>query len=173
MARRVFYSFHYKNDVMRAAMVRSIGVIEGNAPVSSNDWEEVKRGGDAAIERWIANQMQGRTCTVVLVGADTAGRPWINHEIVELWNCGMGVVGIRVHGLIDARETKTAPYYGTSAFGANPFDQVTHEPTSRQLSSIVKCYDPGGADSKQRYAWIEHYLSDAIEEAIKIRGAHQ
>lgn len=56
MARRVFYSFHYKPDKWRAAQVRHMGVIEGNVPVSDNDWETITRGGDAAIERWIADQ---------------------------------------------------------------------------------------------------------------------
>jgi hypothetical protein len=51
--------------------------------------------GDAAIENWIAHQMKGRSCTVVLVGANTANRKWINHEIVQSWDKGMGVVGIR------------------------------------------------------------------------------
>ena len=38
-----FYSFHYENDSWRASQVRNIGVLDGNSPVSSNDWEEVKR----------------------------------------------------------------------------------------------------------------------------------
>ena len=33
MARRTFYSFHYKPDNWRAAQVRNMGVIEGNRPV--------------------------------------------------------------------------------------------------------------------------------------------
>ncbi len=74
MTRRVFYSFHYELDVWRAAKVRKMGVVEGNEPAMDNDWEVVKRGGDAAIRRWIAGQMERRTCTIVLVGAKTAGR---------------------------------------------------------------------------------------------------
>src|SRR5438874_1029895 len=31
----------------------------GNAPVRDNDWEQVKRGGDKAIEKWIDNQLDG------------------------------------------------------------------------------------------------------------------
>lgn len=102
MARRVFYSFHYKKDNWRAATVRNIGVVEGNSPASDNDWETVKKGGDAAIKRWIADQMKNRTCTVVLVGAQTANRKWINYEIVKSWNDGKGVVGIYRHGLKNA-----------------------------------------------------------------------
>ena len=101
MKRRVFYSFHYEADNWRAAQVRNIGAIKGNRPATDNDWEAVKRGGDAAIRRWIAGQMHGRSCTVVLVGTNTANRKWINYEIVESWKQGMGVVGIHVHGLRD------------------------------------------------------------------------
>ena len=72
MARRVFYSFHYKPDNWRAAMVRNIGCIEGNKPATDNDWETVKKGGDAAIRKWIADQMKHRSCTVVLAGTSTA-----------------------------------------------------------------------------------------------------
>ena len=54
MARRVFYSFHYKPDNWRASQVRNMGVIEGNRPASDNEWEKVTSGGDKAIEKWIA-----------------------------------------------------------------------------------------------------------------------
>src|SRR6266536_3269089 len=46
MARRVFHSFHYKPDVHRVAQVRNMGVIEGQQLLSSNAWEEVKKGWD-------------------------------------------------------------------------------------------------------------------------------
>ena len=38
MARKAFYSFHYKNDNWRASTVRNIGSVEGNKPASDNDW---------------------------------------------------------------------------------------------------------------------------------------
>lgn len=98
MKRRVFFSFHYKPDAWRVSQIRNIGALERNRPVTHNDWEQVKRGGDAAIERWIARQMKYRSCTVVLVGSNTASRKWINYEIVRSWNDGMGVVGIHIHG---------------------------------------------------------------------------
>ena len=84
MARRVFYSFHYKPDVMRVSQVRNIGLLEANRPATDNDWETVKSGKDAAIKRWITQQMNGRSCTVVLVGENTANRKWINHEIIKV-----------------------------------------------------------------------------------------
>lgn len=69
--------------------------------LKDNDWESIASGAnqDEKIKRWIAEQMQGRTCTIVLVGASTAKRKWINHEIIKSWTDGLGVVGIRIHGL--------------------------------------------------------------------------
>lgn len=163
MARRVFYSFHYKPDVMRVSQVRNIGALESNRPATDNDWETVKSGEDIAIKRWITAQMKGRTCTVVLVGENTANRKWINHEIIKSWNDGMGVVGIRIHGL-----KNTDGYIANT--GKNPFDYIDYDNTGKKLSSIVKCYNPAGSNSKERYAWIAKHLENAVAEAIKIRN---
>jgi MTH538 TIR-like domain (DUF1863) len=163
MARKCFYSFHYKLDNARASQVRNIGVIEGNQPASDNDWESVTRGGDAAIERWIASQMKGKTCAVILVGNATANRKWINHEIVKAWDNRLGVVGIYIHGLKNLAGE-------ISIKGSNPFDFIGNGKTGKKLSSIVKCYDPAGATSKDRYDWISNHLSNAVEEAVTIRN---
>ena len=162
MARRAFYSFHYKPDASRAAQVRNIGVVEGNTPVSDNDWETVTKKGDAAIKKWIADQMHGRSCTVVLIGSNTAGRKWINHEIIKSWDDGMGVVGIHIHGLKNLDGN-------VATKGSNPFANITHGSSGKKLSSLVNCYTPAGSDSKERYAWIKKHLANAVEEAIKIR----
>ncbi len=163
MTRRVFYSFHYKPDNWRVSMVRNIGSITGNEPATDNDWEEVKRGGDTAIKQWIAGQMKNRSCTVVLIGSETANRKWINYEIIKSWNDGMGLVGIHVHGL------KNSDGY-TSGKGRNPFDFIPYGNQGLKLSSIVRCYDPQGANSREKYAWITKYLANGVEEAIRIRG---
>ena len=163
MTRQVFYSFHYTPDNWRASQVRSIGFIEGNKPATDNDWETVVSGKEKAIERWITDQMQGRSCTVVLVGENTANRKWINYEIIQSWKKGMGVVGIHIHGL------KNKDGYVANK-GANPFDFITYR--DKKLSSIVKCYNPQGNNSKERYAWITRHLENAIEEAINIRKSN-
>ena len=129
MKRRVFYSFHYDRDNWRAGQVRNIGVIEGNRPATDNDWEAVKKGGDRAITRWIADQMDGRSCTVALVGTNTADRKWIKHEIVKSWGDGMGVAGIHIHELENADQQ-------VSAKGRNPFDVIGYGNTGEKLSSI-------------------------------------
>ena len=161
--RNVFYSFHYVPDCQRVAKIRNIGVIEGNTPTTDNSWETVKKGGDTAIENWISEQMKGRSCAVVLVGANTANRKWINHEIVKAWDKGMGVVGIYIHGITNLDNK-------ISTKGANPFDYITYGGTKKKLSAFIKCYNPTGANSRERYAWISKHLSNAVEEAIKIRA---
>ena len=162
MARRGFFSRHYKPDNWRVAQVRNMGLVDGNEPVADNDWETVTKGGDAAIKKWIAGQLKGRSCTVVLVGANTAKRKWIDHEIVTSWNDGMGVVGVHIHGL-----KNSAGKVATK--GSNPFAHILYGDDGKKLSSIVKCYTPKGANSQERYGWIKKHLANAVEEAVRIR----
>ena len=160
--RNCFYSFHYIPDNWRVATVRSIGAIDGNTPTSDNNWETVKKGGDAAIKKWIADEMYGKSCIVVLVGSDTANRKWINHEIIEGWNNGKGVVGIYIHGLKDSGGN-------TSTKGDNPFDYIGYGDKGKKLSAIVKCYNPTGSTSQEKYNWIKENLANVVEDAITIR----
>ena len=155
MARKAFFSFHYKPDAWRAAQVRNMGMIEGNTPVSDNDWGN-------RHERWrrsyprsgLPTRLHGRSCTVVLVGSNTAGRKWIKHEIVESWDDGMGVIGIHVHGLKDLGGK-------IATKGSNPFTSIPYGNSGKKLSSIVKCYNPAGSNSKERYDWIKKNLEAA------------
>jgi hypothetical protein len=162
MARRVFYSFHYEEDNWRAAQVRNMGVIEGNAPVTDNEWEAITRGGDQAIQNWIDEQLNGKSCTIVLIGAHTAGRKWINYEIEKSWNDGKGLLGIYIHNLQD-RDGRQ------SSKGSNPFDGFTMKRDGTKLSSIVKAYDPPYSLSTDVYAYIKRNLAAWVEEAISIR----
>lgn len=162
MSRKVFYSFHFIPDSWRASQVRNIGIVEGNQPVSDNDWEDVKKGGNDAIQKWINNQLHGRSCTIVLIGKNTAGRKWIKYEIEKSWNDGKGVVGIYVHNLKNANGEQTSK-------GNNPFDDFTMKRDGKKLSSIVKVYDPPYSDSTDVYDYIKNNLESWVEEAISIR----
>jgi hypothetical protein len=159
MARRVFFSFHYDKDGWRAGQVRNIKKLEADNPVSDNEWEKVKKGGDAGIKTWIDKQMSGKSCCVVLVGAETATRKWVKYEIEESWKAKRGVVGIRIHKLLDqAKATSTA--------GPNPFELTVG---GTKLSSVVKLYDPSGLDSSAVYKTISDGIEGWVEEAIRIR----
>jgi hypothetical protein len=162
MTRNAFYSFHYKPDNARASQVRNMGVVEGNQPASDNDWETITGGGDEKIKAWINEQMKGRSCVIVLVGAKTANRKWINYEIVTGWNAKKGVLAIYVHNLKDLDGHQ-------SAKGENPLDYINYGDTGKKLSSVAKAYDPPYSDSKLAYAYIKENLADWIEAAIAIR----
>jgi len=163
MARKAFYSFYYAPDNWRVSQVRNMGAIDGSGFVSDNDWETVEKGGDPAIERWIASQMKGCSCTVVLVGAKTAGRKWITYEIKESWNSRMGVVGICIHNLQNRLGE-------TSTKGTNPFSALSLG--TQTLSSIVKLYDPPYSESTNVYNYIKENMAEWVEEAIKIRASY-
>lgn len=165
MVRKVFYSFHFVPDNWRASQVRNIGTVEGNQPAKDNDWETVKGGGDAAIQKWIDGQLETRTCLVVLIGHKTAGRKWITYEINKAWNDGKGVLGIHIHNLKDKDG-------GQSTKGANPIDYVTFKSSGKKLSSVVMTYDPPYSVSTNVYNHIKENLSNWIEEAVKIRKAN-
>jgi len=76
MSRKSFYSFHYAPDNWRVSQVRNMGVIEGNSPVLDNDWETIVRGGDSAIQKWIDDQLVGKSCAMTTTLSDFAG---MNH----------------------------------------------------------------------------------------------
>lgn len=163
MGRKVFFSFHYKNDNARAAQVRNMGVIEGNAPIKDNEWEKVKKE-DASIKKWIDDQLSGKSCTVVLIGEETAGRKWINYEIEKSWELGKGIVGIQIHNLknLDGEQ---------STEGKNPFDKFTLD--GKPLSKIIKVYNPPYKISTNVYSHIKENIESWVEEAIKIRNNYK
>lgn len=163
MARKVFFSFHYQPDCVRASQVRNIGVVEGNPSATDNDWETVARGGDLAIQKWIDNQLSGRSCTIVLIGKDTAGRKWINYEIEKSWNSSKGILGIYIHNLKNFSGAQTT-------MGSNPFSGFNLKNGTVALSSVVKAYNPPFSDSKDVYKYISDNLESWIEEAIRIRN---
>lgn len=158
MARKIFYSFHFDNDVMRVQQVRNMGVVEGNTPVSPNNWEEVKKKGAAAVEKWIDDNMSGKSCVVVLIGTDTHKRPWVTHEIKKAWEDGKGLLGIHIHNL-------TCPNNGKCTMGTNPFDQFTFKQGDKAVTP--KVYDPKSTDA---YNDIAANLSAWVESAIKQRN---
>ena len=161
--RQVFYSFHFDNDVMRVQQIRNIGAIEDNKAVSANDWEDVKKKGTDAIKKWINDNMSYRSCVIVLVGEETAKRPWVKYEIEQAWKDSKGLVGIYIHNL-------KCPKNGKCTKGSNPFDEFTftgEDNKGKKLSTIIKCHDPKATDA---YNDIKDNIEDWIEEAIESRG---
>ena len=106
MARRVFFSFEYEHDVWRANVVRNSWVPQGKEAagfIDKAEFEEVKKGGDSAIQKWIQEQLKGTSVTVVLVGSHTCSSRWVRYEIEMSKQRGNGLIGIDISGLRDAR----------------------------------------------------------------------
>ena len=164
MARKCFYSFHYKKDNWRVSQVRNIGAVEGSKTVKDNNWEKVTKGGDKKIKEWIDEQIKGRTCTVILAGSDTADRKWINYEIKKSWDDNKGVVVIFIHNLKDSNEKQ-------SSKGNDPLFYVNVKigKEEKRLSTIAKAYNPDETDSEKVYSYIKENIEKWIEEAIEIR----
>lgn len=107
--RKVFFSFKYK-DVSRAMVVRNSCVAQGKEAagfIDSADFEEVKKGGDKAIQEWIDNQLKGTSVTVVLVGEKTCSSRWVKYEIEKSIERGNGLLGIDVSKIKDFNKETT------------------------------------------------------------------
>lgn len=160
MTRKTFFSFHYESDAWRAGQVRNSNVIADEDKygfVDAVEWESIERQGDEAIKRWIKGQLKGTSATVVLVGKETAERPWVQHEVSESWNRGNGVVGVWIHGIKDSDKQ-------TDVKGQNPFE-LFELSDGTKLSSACKIYDWVDADGRNN-------LGKWIEEAVEIRSKY-
>jgi len=152
MARKVFFSFHFDRDSRRVAQVRNAHVIGYyNKPpfLSAADWETVKRKGDAAIKKWIDDNLFGSSVTIVLIGAQTYTRPWVKYEIEESSKRGNGLLGISLHNIND-------PLSGRDSPGQNPFANL-RDNQNILLSSKVPIYDWINNSGRDNIGiWIEN-----------------
>lgn len=129
MPRRVFFSFHYERDISRACVVRNSWLTKGEAEgrfIDGSLWEEAKRRGDDAIKRLIDEGLKNTSVTAVLIGAETAFRPWVLYEIRKSMERGNGILGVRIHGIADLNRHTDLP-------GANPLDVVTGMQGTREV----------------------------------------
>lgn len=144
-------------------MVRNIGAIHTRRPVCDNHWEQVNQGEDAAIKRWIDTQLRHRSCTIVLIGAKTASCRWVRYEIQRSLEARKGLLGIRIHQLMDQKRK-------TSTAGPNPFEAILL-PSGQKLSSVAPAYEPLGVSSAEVYSYISQHIQGWIEAAIAARSS--
>lgn len=156
--RQVFFSFHYDNDNWRAGQIRNIGKVDSNSTFSDNDWEEVKEKTDSKIKEWIDEQLNKRSCLVVLIGEKTANRKWINYEIEKAYYLNKGIVGIYIHKLENSLGKQ-------DNIGNNPFDYLTIE--GKSLSKYIKCFKSSYSSSKDVYNDIKNNIQELIEYGIE------
>lgn len=139
MARRAFFSFHYKNDVWRANQVRNSWVTQGKEAagfIDAVDFEKIEKQGDAAIKKWIDEQLVGTSVTVVLIGSDTSNRPYVQYELQKSYAKGNGIIGVYVHNQKDQNGN-------TSTKGSNAFGELGKDEKGQPVYffQIAKEYD--------------------------------
>lgn len=106
MARKVFFSFHYERDIWRTNVVRNSGIVEGSSAAGFHDaslWEEAKKKGDAAVKKLIDAGLGGTSVTVVLIGAETSTRKFVDYEIEQSIARRNGLLGIYISGIKDQK----------------------------------------------------------------------
>ncbi|WP_371367658.1 hypothetical protein SRRS_15140 [Sporomusa rhizae] len=163
--RQVFFSFEYNKDNWRAGQVRNMGKVDSSSTFSDNDWEEVKEKSDSKIKEWIDSQLKMRSCLVVLIGATTSGRKWINYEIEKAYELNKGIVGIYIHKLENSEGKQTTK-------GSNPFYNIFIGKDRERLSKYVTCFDSSYNSSKYVYDDIKENLEQLIEDAITNKNSY-
>jgi hypothetical protein len=161
--RQVFFSFEYNKDAWRASQIKEMGKVDGSSTFSANDWEEVKEKSDTKIKEWIDGQMAMRSCLVVLIGATTSGRKWINYEIEKAYEINKGIVGIYIHKLKDSQGNQTSK-------GSNPFYNILIGENKERLSKYVTCFDSSYSTSNYVYDDIKDNIEQLIEDAIATKA---
>lgn len=124
MARRTFFSFHYKPDVSRAWVVRNSWVTklaqgerEDAGFFDISVFEAKERESPEVLKRFLREGLAGTTVTCVLVGNQTTFRRWIRYEILRSFIRGNGLFAVRIHAIPNLNKT-------TAESGPNPFGDI-------------------------------------------------
>lgn len=151
MARKVFFSFHYANDIWRVSQIRKSWTIrpQGDAQpfLDKAEWEKVKK--NRGIQSWIDEQLKGCGVTCILFGEETANRPWVKYELEQSHLNKKGLFGISLEGMLDSSNRQARR-------GKNPFENFTIIESGQRLSEIYPIYrwiaDDGRANIPE---WVE------------------
>lgn len=122
MARRVFFSFHYKDVAeFRANVVRNHWLTKPNREIcgyyDASIWEEARKQGDIALKRLINKGLKQTSNTSVLIGSSTYSRPWVRYEILKSYKKGNNLLGVHINSIKCKKGI-------TKKSGPNPFSYV-------------------------------------------------
>lgn len=155
MARRVFFSFHYRNDVWRANQVRYSWVTQGREAagfIDAADFEKIKQQGESAVRKWIDNQLSGTSVTVVLIGTETSSRPYVQYELQKSYQKGNRIIGVHIHKCKDKSERTCSK--GETTFGELGKDYNGNPVYFFQIAKVYDYVDHDGYNNLGK--WIEN-----------------
>jgi hypothetical protein len=159
MARRAFFSFHYERDLSRAGQVRSCWPKPADWDAAgfcdAASWEALKSKGDEVVNKWISDQLEGTTVTVVLIGTETATTPYVQYAIDQSWARNNELIGIHISSLKDSQGN-------TQPAGTNPLQGAKY--------SEIRTYDWTIDSGYQNVGdWIESAYQRAQDRKLQGR----
>jgi len=170
MARRVFFSFHHQLDSWRVGQVRNSLLLqkgETNTFMDAAAWEAVRRKGEAAVKAWIDRELKGTSVTVVLIGQETANRPYVKYEIEKSFKRKNGLLGIHIHGIRNSNKRACRkggnPLDDFSGKADHPFWGIFGHKSEQPYSNIFQTFDWVQDDGRRN-------MVDWIEEAARRAG---
>ena len=165
MAKRVFFSFHYKDVAdFRANVVRNHWRTKLNREISgyydASIWESAKKQGNVALKRLINKGLDQTSNTCVLIGSKTYERPWVRYELLKSFKKGNNILGVHINGIKSKQGT-------TKSNGPNPLSYVGVSFSSSGKTATIW--------EKVNGNWIEYYEIDGtssfrFEVSEKFRG---
>ncbi|TGL75990.1 TIR domain-containing protein [Leptospira yasudae] len=122
MAKRVFFSFHYKDvQDFRANVVRQHWVTKPDREEAgfydASIWESAKKQGSIALKKLINGGLENTSSTCVLIGSETYLRPWVRYELLKSYKKGNSIFGVHINS-IKGKDQKI------KAKGLNPLEHV-------------------------------------------------
>lgn len=154
MVKRVFFSFHFQNDIFRANQVRNSWMPEGTEKagfIDKAEFEKVERNGDDAIKDWIDKQLKGTSVTVVLIGSQTLRRKYVQYEIIQSHKRGNKIIGVKIGGLKDINSDTSNSDISNYILEQDNYGNVILD-TDKAISKIYDYTDDGYNNLK---FWIE------------------
>lgn len=164
--RKVFFSFHYENDVFRSNVVRNSWVTRGNQEagfVDKAEFEKVKMQGEDAIYKWIDKQLGGTSVTVVLIGEDTCNRKYVRYELQQSYKRGNAIIGIYIHNIKDARTGKIS-LKGDTTFGILGKDKNGNDVYFYQVAKTYDWINDNGYENIG--IWVEKAFNRKINDYL-------
>ena len=158
--RRVFFSFDY-DDVRSVEQIRNCQSLRHEKIfIDKADREKLKRREDGAIARWINEQLQGTSVTIVAFGVRTYQSKWVGYEIEQSVNKGNGLLGIDIcnikdplrenlAGSIDPFERKMADL---GEILGNRIDNQKKAPLRENLAGSIDPFEREMADLRENLA---------------------
>ena len=151
--RRVFFSFHFDDDIMRVNTIRNSGeFLETKGHFDGSLWEEAKKQGDVALKRLINTGLENTTATCILYGTYTYSRPWVRYEIAKSVARGNGLFSVNISNVECARQKRQNPLMAATCIpGPDPLAFMGVGRRGDKFYLIE-------ADSRGNWVWYDKFI---------------